>query len=328
MRSFYFLTPAGAALILLLGTACASTLGPDRPGAQPQMARQGDGVHDGLEHWAHEGHSSDAGQGSLFASHEHDPALPRLLRRELWRGWCEPPAHAHLGGCGTPYVHGFATEPAFLGRDIFLDVTRAAEELELEAELEWSLTRRLGLVAELPYVDADEAGFGDAGIGLRALLVEERRFLLSASTEFELPTGSERRGLGSGNVALGAHLHTWADLGYWVTLQAQAGLGHVPAQEETEFAWSATLAKSFRAHPLIRTRHDGHGDHGPTVFSLLAEVQGLTSLSEETGSTHGRWLLGASYPLTHRLDLRGAFSRSFGGDEDEDAWTLGLILHL
>ena len=134
--------------------------------------------------------------------------------------------------------------------------------------------------------------------------------------------------MGSGNVALGANLHTWTDLGSWVTLQTQVGLGYVPDERESEFAWSATLAKSFRACPLIRTCYRGHDDHGPTVFSLLAEVQGVTALSGDTGATEGRWLLGASYPLTRSLDLRGAFSRSFGGDEDEEAWTLGFILHL
>jgi hypothetical protein len=207
-------------------------------------------------------------------------------------------------------------------------VTRSADETEVEAEIEWSLTRRLGLIAELPYTNADESGFGDAGVGLRALLVEERRFLLSASTEVEIPTGSERRGLGSGNVALGANLHTWTDLGSWVTLQTQVGIEYVPDERESEFGWSVTLAKSFRASPLIRTCAPGHDDHGPTAFSLLAEIQGLTALNGDTGATEGRWLLGSSYPLTRRLDLRAAFSRSFGSDEDKEAWTLGFIFHL
>jgi hypothetical protein len=62
----------------------------------------------------------------------------------------------HANPCGTPFVHGFLTEPAFLGRDLFVDMTRSGDETEAEVEVEWSLTRRLGLVAELPYIDADD----------------------------------------------------------------------------------------------------------------------------------------------------------------------------
>ncbi len=93
------------------------------------------------------------------------------------------------------------------------------------------------------------------------------------------------------------------------------------------FTWSVALAKSFPACPLISTPAGGHEDFGPKTFSLIAEIQGLTALSGATG-TEGRWLLGASYPLTRSLDLRGAFSRSFGGDEDEEAWSLSFIFHL
>jgi hypothetical protein len=88
------------------------------------------------------------------------------------------------------------------------------------------------------------------------------------------------------------------------------------------------LARSFRSGPLIRRGPSECHDHGPSAFSLLAEIQGSTALSGDTGATEGRWLLGGSYPLTHRVDLRGAFSRSFGGEADENAWTLGFILHL
>lgn len=258
---------------------------------------------------------------------EHEHAARRLLARDIRRGWREPAEHRHLSACGTPMVHGFLTEPAFLGRDLIVGATYSGDEIEVEAEIEWSLTRRLGLIAEVPYVDADESGIGDLALGMRALLVEQRRFLLSASTEVELPTGSEWRGLGSGAVAVGAGFHTWNDLGSWITLQTQAGVEWVPEEEESDFKWSVTLAKSFRAGPLVRTSHGQHDEHGPAVISLIAELQGLTALSYDAGTTEGRWLLGASYPLTRHLDLRAAFSRSFGGEQDEEAWTLGFNFH-
>lgn len=338
---------AGATLLLLLLGGCASRQGRDaqRPylagtsgsasarGSHAVHAHEAEHAHDhaarGGKFSAEPGrHLWHRGHGDVHDGHGHDHAPRRLLHTDLRRGWCAPTEHVHVSGCGTPYVHGFGTEPAFLGRDVFLDASRSGDETEVEAEIEWSLTRRLGVIAELPYIDAEDSGFGDAGIGLRALLVEEPRFLLSTSAEVEIPTGSERRGLGSGNVALGANLHTWLDLGSWVTLQTQLGIEHVPDEGESEFGWSATLAKSFRANPLIRTCRSGHDDHGPTAFSLLAEIHGLTALSGDTGATEGRWLLGASYPLTWRVDLRAAFSRSYGSDEDDEAWTLGFIFHL
>ena len=341
-------------LALLSSAGCCSALGahlPPTDGADLALAgsasdeltdHESQEHHEHGEHHAHEAEelASPPGTTSHRApisghahlhpnwddAHAHAPRL--LLRTNLRRGWCEPAEHYHASVCGTPYVHGFLTEPAFLGRDLFVDVTRSDDETEIEVELEWSLTKRLGLIAELPYADADESGIGDAALGLRALLIEERRLLLSASTEIELPTGSESKGLGSGSLAVGASLHTWIDLGSWVTLQTVTGIEHVPDEDETEFKWSLALAKSFPACPLLRIPSCGAHDHGPSAFSLIAEIQGHTALSDDAGTTEGRWLLGASYPLTKSIDLRGAFSRTFGGDEDEEAWTLGLIFHL
>ena len=286
----------------------------------PRHLLQSDEAH------RHALHSEEVGEHNHahHAGEEHHRSRP-LLRRDLRRGWRAPAEHYHASACGTPYVHGFLTEPAFLGRDFFLDVTRTDDETEFEAELEWSLTKRVGLIAELPYTDSEESGIGDAALGLRALLVEERRFLLSASTEIEFPTGSESRGLGSGSLALGASLHAWMDLGSWVTLQTATGLEYVPDENETGFTWSVALAKSFCIRPLILIPSHGDHDHGPVAFNLIAEIQGVTTLTKDAGTTEGRWLLGASYPLTRSLDLRGAFSQSLGGDED--AWTLGIIVH-
>ncbi len=294
--------------------------------AEPHLDHWADAHYGALHGHEHGEHSHTQHNHAHNDGDEHHPPR-RLLRHNLRCGWCAPAEHDHTSACGTPYVHGFLTEPAFLGRDFFLDVTQSDDETEIEAELEWSLTKRLGLIVELPYIDAEETGIGDAALGIRILLVEEQRFLLSASTEVELPTGSESRGLGSGAFAVGASLHTWTDLGAWVTLQTVTGIEHVPDEDETEFKWSLALAKSFRACPLISTRTNDEHHHGPTAFSVIAEIQGVTALSDDAGETEGRWLLGASFPLAHNLDLRGAFSQTFGGDEDEDAWTVGVIVH-
>lgn len=337
-------------VVLLLTAGCAvgvaTPLDPAHADRAPASGSASDGIAE-LGHSDHAGHEHADGElrlaaptgedmrrelsstpyhGHIAGGHGHGHAPRRLLRTNLRRGWCAPAEHSHASACGTPLVHGLLTEPAFLGRDLFFDVTIADGETQIEAEIEWSLTKRIGLIAELPYTEADTSGVGDAGLGIRALLVEERRFLFSASMEAELPTGSESRGLGSGSVALGANLHTWVDLGSWVTLQTVSGLEHVPDGSQTAFTWSAVLAKSFRTAPLLRFSSRGGHDHGPATFNLLAEIQGATALSQNAGTTEGRWLLGASYRLARDIDVRGAFSQSFGGDEEEDAWTVGFNL--
>lgn len=52
----------------------------------------------------------------------------------------DPFEHIHLSQRGTPYVHSFGIEPAFTGRDLFLDHTyregNGVVEHESELELE------------------------------------------------------------------------------------------------------------------------------------------------------------------------------------------------
>lgn len=217
------------------------------------------------------------------------------------------------------------TEPAYLGRDLILNVGFADGETEVEAELEWALSRRLGLVVALPYIDGDESGIGDAGLGLRALLVEQPAFLFSTTVEMELPTGDADKGLGSDAVAIGWHVHTWTDLGNWTTLQTQLGLEFVPDTDDVEVVWSFAFAQSFCTCPLFgNAGKGGHEGHGPHAISVMAEVAGATALSGEAGDTEGQWLLGLSYPLFDLLDLRAAYTETFEGD---DAWILGLIFH-
>jgi hypothetical protein len=100
-----------------------------------------------------------------------------------------PFEHIHMSDSGTPYVHSFGIEPAFTGRDLFIDHTYrvgdGVAEHESELELEWAFTKRLGMIVEVPYVWEDEegvatgSGFGDLAIVPRALLIESERFLLT-----------------------------------------------------------------------------------------------------------------------------------------------------
>ena len=133
---------------------------------------------------------------------------PDPFGTNLSQHWNDPWPHRHFSRLGTPFVHLFSLEPAFLDRDLFLDyrVTRGPDEneAEFEAELEWALTRRVGVVVEAPILRLDpigeetESGLGDIALAPRALLVESDTFLLSGNLEFSIPTGDTNRGLGEG----------------------------------------------------------------------------------------------------------------------------------
>lgn len=77
------------------------------------------------------------------------------INLDITEGWLDPWPHNHFSRKGTPFIHLFSLEPAFLDRDFFLDYRWASgsegKEIEVEAELEWALTRRLGIVVEAPF---------------------------------------------------------------------------------------------------------------------------------------------------------------------------------
>lgn len=247
--------------------------------------------------------------------HDHDHEATPPLGFDLSEGWFDPWLHRHSSHSGTPLVHAFLTEPAFLGREIFLSYTDQGAESALEAEIEWALTRRLGLIAEGGYVDSSvSGGFGDTFVALRALLVEKERFLFSVSGEARLPTGSARKETGTGEWGWAAIAHGWLDLGGWFTLQGTVGYEEVPAVGESVVLWSAAFAKSFPVAPLFKGRRDPHGF--VPALSLLAEVAGEDD--------EGLWLLGVTYSIAGDFDVRAAYNRSFPG---EDGWTIGVIWH-
>lgn len=216
-------------------------------------------------------------------------------------GWLAPWDHRHASPAGTPYVHGFLSEPAFLGRDVI--VAYDTPERAIEAEIEWALTQRIGLVAEAGW-SFEESGWEEGAFAVRGLLLERERALFSVSGG----------ALAYPEWGWGMIAHAWADLGRDVTVQATAGVERVPAAGETAWTGTLTLAKSFRIRPLLG------GRHGTPHVSLLAEAE-VASVDDET---EGAWLLGAAWSIAAQLDLRAAYRRSFEG---EDGALLEFIWH-
>ncbi|WP_411827530.1 hypothetical protein [Luteolibacter sp. AS25] len=253
----------------------------------------------------------------------------------------EPYEHSHFSGNGTPVIHTFGIEPALTGRDLFLDYTYVdgdgGSEQEIELELEWAFTRRLGIIVEVPYIFENEtggpsaSGIGDLALVPRALLIDSDQFLLTGQIETVVPTGSSTFG---GETAIAPGIATWNDLGNWFALNTQVGVEHVFDEDSTEFFIGLGLVKSFGDRPDLHTDHTGH-DHAhqhPTTAGLInlhLELNGSTPLNgEEQGDINLDGLIGISYGLTELTDIRLAYQFPITSPKEFDhAITSGLIWH-
>lgn len=249
--------------------------------------------------------------------------------------WFAPFTHIHTSESGTPYVHSFGIEPAFTGRDLFIDHTFTEgdgfTEHETEIELEWAFTKRLGVIVEMPYIWEDEegesssSGFGDLAIVPRALLIEREKFLLTAQVETVLPTGSSRFG---GETAIAPGIATWNDLGNNFTLNSIISVEHVFDEDETELVYGFGLVKSFGE---THVGHDHGHMHGSVagMLHLHLELTGSTPLKgEDKGDVNLEALVGVSYGVTQDLDIRaGAFMPVTSPNDVDYGLTTGLIFH-
>jgi hypothetical protein len=257
-------------------------------------------------------------------------------------GYFAPFEHLHFSELGTPIVHSFGIEPAFTGRDLFLDHTyRKGDgftEHENDFELEWALTRRLGLIVEVPYLWDDEegidsaSGLGDLAIVPRAILIESPRFLLTAQVETVLPTGSSTFG---GDTAIAPGIALWNDLGNWFTLNTNIAVEHGFDEDSTELRFGFGLVKSFGEKPTgIGYGHDHseceHHHHSSAgLLHLHLEVTGSTPLNGDgRGDFYTEGLVGASYGVRPELDIRLGYQFPISSPREFDhGLTGGLIFH-
>ncbi|MEP2775941.1 MAG: transporter [Luteolibacter sp.] len=248
--------------------------------------------------------------------------------------------HLHFSERGTPIIHSFGIEPAFTGRDLFLDHSyRSGDgvtEHESEIELEWAFTKRLGIIVELPYIVEDEegastaSGFGDIAIVPRALLIDSDQFMLTAQIETVLPTGSSTFG---GDTAIAPGIAMWNDLGNWFTLNSQVGVEHVFDEDSTEFFFGIGFVKSFGEKPDLHIGHDhahDHSEHSAAgIFNLHLEVTGATPINgDDQGDFEVEGLVGISYGLSSQTDLRLGYLFPISSPTEFDhGFTAGIIRH-
>ncbi len=248
----------------------------------------------------------------------------------------EPFEHLHLSKSGTPYVHSFGIEPAFTGRDLFIDHTYikgdGVTEHESELELEWAFTERLGMIVEVHYVWEDEegvgtgSGFGDLAIVPRALLIESERFLFTAQMEVVLPTGSSRFG---GETAIAPGIAMWTDLGKGWTLNSGVAIEHGFDADVTELLFGVGLVKSIGEKAADHADHAGHDHATAGLFHLHLEATGFTPLNgPDEGDVNLEGLIGVSYGVTSALDIRAGYLFPLTSLRDFDkGFTGGLIFH-
>jgi len=82
---------------------------------------------------------------------------PAAFGFDWTEGWHDRPVHCHFSPRGTPMVHSFRAEPAFMRRDFLLDYSTRSEtgrsEQEIGTEVEWPISRRLGLISVILEAD-------------------------------------------------------------------------------------------------------------------------------------------------------------------------------
>lgn len=249
-----------------------------------------------------------------------------------------PFEHIHRSERGTPYIHSFGIEPAFTGRDLFLDYAyregNGVTEHESEMELEWAFTNRLGIILEVPYVWEDEegvgsaSGFGDFAMVPRALLIENDCFLLTAQTEIVLPTGSSNFG---NETAIAPGISMWNDLGNWWTLNTGVSIEHGFDADSTELLVGLGLVKSFGERFEDHAGHDhDHHDHSSAgQLNLHLEAYGSSPLNgADKGDINIEGLVGVSYSVTADFDIRAGYLFPVTSPREFDhGFTAGVIFH-
>ena len=254
----------------------------------------------------------------------------------------EPFVHIHASALGTPVVHSFNVEPALTGRDLFLSYRYRRgdgyREQEIETELEWAFTKRLGVIFELPYIFERENGgrwedgIGDLAVVPRAMLVERERLMLTAQVEVIAPTGTGGFG---GETALAPGIAAWLDLGNWWTLNSQFAIEHNFDENANEFVFGLGLVKSIggRGERCDDGGHGGH-DHDHYGYSggglhFHAEATGTVGLSgQESGVTEIEGLVGVSYGIREYVDIRIGYEFPLTSPRAFDGGVVaGLIIH-
>jgi hypothetical protein len=200
-----------------------------------------------------------------------------------------------------------------------LGFERTARQARLASQRAWSATLTYGLADELdlyagvPYADGGDAGsgWGDAELGVKWSFASDGPFSFALKPVVTLPSGDERRGLGTGRAGLGATL-----IAQWeserLTLLGNAGFFHQPnAQGERQSLWRISGAALYRVGG-----------------SLQLALDAVVSRNPDPGEGHAPAYLiaGAIYSPRPWLDLALGYRRGLDGQAGADAAMAGLTV--
>ena len=280
-------------------------------------------------------------RSDLALAEELHSESPAVFGFSMDEGWFDRPVHTHFSPRGTPMIHSFRAEPAFTRRDFLLDYSTRREtglcQQEIGAELEWPLSRRLGLIFEVPYVfvDSDDEttdGFGNLAVSPRVLLAGYERFLMAFNLEVETTTGTTKGGIAEDEVALAPSFSTWIDLGGWWTVNTQSGIEYPTESSDAEFFFRSALIHTLGYEDFRDGRHTHH-EHGdelsPRHFSVILEADLALGLS---GAEDGDWLaegiVGVLVGLWEDADVRIGYQFPLSRSQDlNNGVTGGIIWH-
>lgn len=267
---------------------------------------------------------------------------PAAFGFDWTKGWHDRPVHCHFSPRGTPMIHSFRAEPAFTRRDFLLDYSTRSEtgrsEQEIGAEVEWPISRRLGLIFEIPYVfvDADDGGpidsFDNLAVSPRLLLAEYERFLLAIGLEVETTTGDTDGGIAEDEVALAPSFSAWIDLGNWWTVNTQSGIEYPTESSDAEFFFRSALIHTFGSGDIgagDHAHHDHTGELSPGLISVILEADLAAGLSgPEDGDWSAEGIVGLLVGLWDNADMRVGYQFPLSRSQDlNNGVTGGLLWH-
>ncbi|MFT5051688.1 MAG: hypothetical protein ACI8QZ_003108 [Chlamydiales bacterium] len=148
-----------------------------------------------------------------------------------------------------------------------------------------------------------------------------------------MPSGSEAKGLGSGEVGLAPSLSAWIDLGNWFQAAALVGTEYGLESGDAQLSFGGALAYSFKAPVVFGLDAHGHA-HGTRHFpagltSAIVEITGRSILEGgDAGRDTAEALFGLSYALNGSYGIRGGYPFPIGGQRGFDnALILSLVYH-
>ena len=189
------------------------------------------------------------------------------------------------------------------------------KESTVRLELEYAFTRNISIEADIPYtflnVDdgPDENNFNNIEVGLKlaTFILEEYGVLLGGGIEFGLPTGNDRKGIGSDNII---EIEPFLDFGY--KLQSFELVGFLslgfPANEKGDQDEGNELG-----YNLSMLYHLGN------IVEILLEFDGESVLNgEEDGESVLNIDPGIKVVPFKNKDLKFGFGAGFPLTDDEE----------